>query len=49
MIKRHPSNRAERMMINEKKKRDKRKGVEGLSHKSSGTLPSDVDGEREDN
>lgn len=41
MIKKHPQGRAERMLINEKKKRDKRQSIERISNKSSSTVPSD--------
>lgn len=49
MIKKHPQDRAERMAINEKKKKDKRHGSEGFSNKPSRTIPSDIIEERKDN
>lgn len=49
MIKKHPQGRAERMIINEKKKKDKGHSIESFSHKSFRAIPSDIVEERKDN
>ena len=49
MIKKHPQGRAERMIINAKKNKRKRKDFEEVPVKSDGTISSDIATRTKDN